>query len=170
MILGYRDVFLKMDEIIQAPLGSEVTIDEWLDALDKLKALIRNEIGFFHSHAYVPECAEGIKYGIEEYGQYAYKMFDREAGRISVCAEAVRKCSVKIICIASKDNFEYKDVSKYIREGWYQLDDFYSYSDRLPINSYSICSFNSFASLLEDAIRMVADRLKGQENYYDRMR
>lgn len=165
MILGYRDVFLKMDEIIQKPIDSEVTIDEWLDALDKLKAL-RDEIRFN-----VFERREGIKNGIEEYGQHAYDAFDKEAQRMSVCAEAVRKYSVKIIHIASKDNFEYKDVSEYIRRGWNQLDDFYSYSrDRLSINSYSICYFDSFAALLEDAIRMVADRLKGQENYYDRMR
>lgn len=167
MVLGYTDVFLKMDEIIQKPFRSEITIDEWLDALDKLKAL-RDEIGFFHNEVYVFERVEGIKCGIEEYGRYAYEMFDREAQRMSFCAEAVRKCSVKIIHEASKDNFEYKDVSEYIRRGWNQLTDFYSYSNRLPINSYSICLFNSFAALLEDAIRMVADRLKGQENYYDK--
>lgn len=165
MILGYRDVFLRMKKIIETSLGSEVTIDEWLDALDKLKAL-RDEIRFNE-----PERMNGVKYGIEEYGQYAYDAFDREAKRMSFCAEAVRKCSVRIIHKISKDNFEYKDVSEDIRNGWNQLMDFYSYSrDRLSINSYSIYYFDSFAALLEDAIRMVADRLKGQENYYDRMR
>ena len=137
-----------LDKIITA--SEQHTINEWLDAFEKLSETI-HELGLdIHNIG-----AESLKTNLAE----NESQITREAQRINSCTELILDSSLKIVQISSEEGFQYGDISDLIRSAWWELISFFDYSPNLYVNIYAICLFDSSAQTLEKAIKIAAGKL-----------
>ena len=125
-------------------------LHEWMDARKKLLEITRElELDALHMGV------ESLKSNLAENEPEVLQ----EIKRVYGCEEFILLASVRIIKKSYEDGFKYEDVSESIREMWWELISFFDYSPNLHVSAYILTSFSNCASLFEETLNVVAERL-----------